>query len=157
MNIEILKRQTRIDSLLNKVNDLNKKDSVDIELIAEFTKYLCVLISGHLEKSIYIILLTYIDQRTNQQVTKFINNKLKKFTNASIGKIEDLLESFNNDWKSELQLYPEYFEMKGNINSLVKDRHAVAHGQTLSLGISKLSNYYKYTKKIIIEIERIVT
>lgn len=156
MTDEIHKREKHIDSLFEKTKKLSKLDELDIEIISEFTKYLCVLVSGHLEKSIYLCLIKYSHNRATPGVTKFMDIQLKKFTNAKMGKIEGLLESFNKDWKIEFMNLNNYSKLKDSINSLVVDRHAIAHGNTMSLSISRLQGYYKDTKEVIKEIRNIV-
>lgn len=151
--IDIDKREKRIDSLFDKIKKLQNLDEMDIELIAEFTKYLCILVSGHLEKSIYLFLSSYATTRSCKEISTFVDKNLKLFTNAKLGKIESLLESFKKEWKDKLINMHNYDEIKASINSLITDRHAIAHGNTLSLSMSRLNKYYLDTKKLLNEIE----
>jgi hypothetical protein len=150
--IEIHKRESELDSLFTKIKKLNQIDPIDFELISGFTKYLCVLVSGYVEKSICLCLIGYISKKASPLVLKHVERELKYFTNAKIGKIEELLDSFNSDWTKELQTMKNYDEIKGAINSLITDRHAIAHGNAISLSTSRLEEYYKYSKKLIKEI-----
>ncbi|ORC30660.1 hypothetical protein B4O97_17900 [Marispirochaeta aestuarii] len=154
---EIDSRQRRIDNLFKKVTVILKGDSYDIELIAEFTKYLCVLVSGHLEKSIYMCLLAYSSNHGSIEVRNYIDSNLKNFTNARTGKIESLLEQFNREWKSNLVEMRDYEEIKGSVNSLITVRHAIAHGNTIDLSMVSLTKYYDDTKKLIRKIFEITT
>ncbi|MDZ7793925.1 MAG: HEPN domain-containing protein [Spirochaetia bacterium] len=148
-NIEIEKSKRKIENIFEKIDYLNENDNYDFELVSHLTKYLCVLISGYLEKSIYLLLLKYSEEKSHDYIKNYIHNNLKTFTNAKTEKIETLFKKFNDDWVVKLSEIDNYDEVKASINSIIGQRHRIAHGNDSTIGFVSLKEYYKNINKMI--------
>ncbi len=156
VNKNISDIKNRIDNLIEKIKIFHPQD-VDIEMISHFTKYVCVLISGMIEKSIQQILFKYSTAKTGDtNLQSFVLKKLKRFQNARSDKIEQLFQDFNSEWKLKLTSIRDYSRLKGSLNSIISNRNKIAHGENINLTLNNLKQYYSDTVKIIKNIDKII-
>jgi hypothetical protein len=114
----------------------------DAELLSDFARYLCVLVSGFLEQAVIEILLEHTRQRAHGSVQKYVGQKLRRFTTANTQNITDLVGSFDPDWHRDLRTYL-VDEHKDAIDSVVNNRHAVSHGRPVGITMSSVQRYYE--------------
>lgn len=153
MNIEIERSRRKINNIFEKIDFIKENDNYDFELVSHLTKYLCVLVSGYFEKSIYLLLLKYSEEKSHDYIKNFIHNNLKTFTNANTEKIERLFKKFDDSWVIKLTEIDNYDEVKASINSLIGQRHKIAHGGDSTIGFVSLKEYYKNVNKMIEHIQ----
>ena len=147
MTIRTQSYEKRIDQLL-KIATAVKDDEVK----ALLSNYICVLVSGYIETSIQDIISEYTKPRSHGSVSGFVVGRLKRFTNANTEKIGNMLNNFNQDWKSSFDsMLTE--ERRSAINSIVANRNLIAHGISTSISLRNVSEYYVRCKDVINEIE----
>mgnify|MGYP003382046493 CR=1 FL=1 len=124
----------------------------DDELRAEMTKHLCVLASGLLEVGCRDILTRYTTRRASPQVTRYVSSELEYFQNAKVGKIVELLTSFDataaTSWRASLSE-----EAADSIDSIVNNRHQIAHGRSIGLSFDVLRRYHSHATEALRSIE----
>ena len=155
INQDFMASKNRIDALIEKTKHF-QIDTGDIKMLSEWTKYIGVLVCGLLEKGIYYLLLEYSKKNANENVVSYVDNNFKKFTNPTMGKIEDELSKFNKNWVKDLQASPNYQQHKEQINSLVKQRNLIAHGNKSDFSQNHLKQYYQTTIQFLSNLEQIV-
>ena len=142
---QLLKK--RIDRLFDLAPGIS-----DDELRAELTKHVCVLSSGLLELTCREILSKYSSKRCSPQVLRAIDSFIANFQNPKVGKIVDLLSQFDptkaTEWRDKL-----LDEEAASIDSIVSNRHQIAHGRSIGLSISVLQTYYTNANKALRELE----
>jgi hypothetical protein len=148
-NRKLVSHKQKIDALFVKTKDLN----ADPELISHWSRYLCVLVSGFVEASVRTLIAEYATARSAPEVAHFVGNKLKMFTNAKTNKILDLVAEFGSDYKDQLAstLTDEH---KDAVDSVVSNRHLIAHGKDVGIGIGTIRRYYDSVVKAVEEIEK---
>jgi hypothetical protein len=75
----------------------------DAELLADYSKYLCILVAGYIERSLSEIVLEHARRCGAPSLQKFVEHNTKKFTNANTEKLLRLLGSFDSEWRSILK------------------------------------------------------
>ena len=139
-------RVTRLCGLIRKIDD--------DEIKAELTQHLCVLTSGLLEVCCRDILEKYSKVRCSPQVLRHITKSISGFQNANAQKIFDLFSSFDPvvtaDWQRNL-----LEEETEGINSIVTNRHQIAHGRSIGLSFDVLYRYYKSALSALQKLEAI--
>jgi hypothetical protein len=120
----------------------------DSELSSDFARYLCVLVSGFLEQALIEILLEYTRQRAHESVQRYVGQKLRRFTTANAQNITELVGSFDPDWRQDLEGYL-VDEPKDAIDSIVNNRHAVAHGRPVGITLSSVQRYYNRVIEVV--------
>jgi len=133
---------------LDHVVTLADRIDADDELSAQYARYLCVLVSGYVEESIRVLLLDYATSRSNPEVTRFVQLNTKNITNLRPGKLKSVLEMFSPTW-------PETFdslvaeETTDALNSVVSNRHLIAHGKNTGLSLGRIKEYYRLLKPMV--------
>lgn len=156
MDIKIIQHKARLDSLfvhVSKVTDINTQ--------GEWAKYLCVLSSGYLENSLRILFTNYVSLHSNLKVQRFIEPDIGSLTNCKNGKIVKYLEQFNTAWSTDYldeidarSIIPN--QIKDSIDSLVQNRHDIAHGKNVGIGYIRVKQYHDIAHDVITIIDRIV-
>lgn len=148
-NKKLVSHKQKLDSLFAKTKDLDS----DPELIAHWSRYLCVLVSGFVEASVRTLIADYATARSAPEIAHFVGSKLKMFTNAKINKLLDLVSEFGDEFREDFAKSVTE-EIKDAVDSVVSNRHLIAHGKDVGIGISAITKYYQSVIKAIEELER---
>jgi hypothetical protein len=143
-SLEIQRLRSRLDSTFARAPTAES----DIELQADFAKYLCVLVSGYLESAICALLLSYTRTRSAPEISSYVDWKLGPWTNPKAEKIVELFGAFSTGWRRDLELYL-VDERKDSVNSLVALRHRIAHGESVGTSMSQIKSHYRTINEVI--------
>ncbi len=119
------------------------------ELVSVQAHHLCVLASGYLERSVVEILNHYVKNRANLQVQRYLQAVTARLTNLKSGKLLDLLGSFDESWKNRAQLFLQSDGRGEAINSLVANRHLIAHGRSASISFSMVRSWLSRVDEVV--------
>lgn len=147
-SVEVDRLRKRLYAQLGRVSSF----SGEAELMSDYAKYLCVLVSGFLECAIYEILMNYIKAKASPGVVHYVESQLSRFTNPTAEKICGLLGAFDSQWRLAIEAYL-VDEKKEAVNSLVGLRHKIAHGESVGTTFSQVERYCKEVDKLVDEIE----
>ncbi len=156
MNPQILSHRQRIDALFVKINSIsNPADQ------SEWSKYLCILISGYIEESLRVLLESYTAKNSSQYIRNFVSTEIKSITNCKTKKILDVLRSFNQHWEQDFNdkitaKSRISDEIKNSIDSIITNRHSIAHGKNIGISHSTVYNYYENVKKAVEILEDVI-
>ena len=133
-----------LDYLFSKSALLKEND----ELLAHWARYLCVLVSGWLEISVYEIYSDYAQKRSSENVSRYVSSRLRKFQNPKMNNILSLTSDFSMEWRDMLQQCTNG-EIKDALDSIVANRHLIAHGESCNISYERLKEYYGRAVKAI--------
>ena len=85
---------------------------------------------------------------------RLVENKTKNFANPNASKIQDLLGSFDPEWRRELERFL-VDERKAAVDSIVAQRNIIAHGGSVGLTYIRIRNYYREVQRVIDRVEQI--
>lgn len=142
-SLEVTSRQQRLDALFTKIASLN----FDPEMESHWTRYLCILVSGFIEISVRIVYGEYAKRKASA-TSGYVMRQLNGFQNARMQKIYELAGAFNDDWRRELEKDTEG-RLKEAVDSIVTNRHNIAHGRDVNLTFVDLRTYYKDAIKVL--------
>ncbi len=111
------------------------------ELKAELARYACILASGLIEVSCRASLSEYARSRSDQTVTQYVGRQLASFANPKVGKIYELLSSFDPVLEESVRAKVDD-EIEGCVNSIVANRNNFAHGGGGGLSLGTMKKYY---------------
>ncbi|MGD0663758.1 MAG: HEPN domain-containing protein [Syntrophorhabdales bacterium] len=120
----------------------------DPELLSDFAKYLCVLVSGFLEQAVIELLLEHVRTHSHSSVLRHVEQRLRRFTSANRERIIQLLRSFDPEWGKDLETYL-VDEYKDAVDGVVALRHAVAHGRSVTITMARVFEYYGRIKQVV--------
>ena len=148
------KRLHEITSKLDRIFNSSSKIEED-EIKSHLSRYLCVLTSGYIEEAVKIIIRNYVSDKSHPNISNHINSSTHYITNLNCEKIGSFLNTFNNEWKEKFDNQISD-EERDAINSIVANRHLIAHGSNVGVSFVRVNNWYKNTKSVVIKIQNII-
>jgi hypothetical protein len=142
---ELQRQKDRLDYLFIQVSRLPVDDD---EIKAHWARYLCVLTSGYIENSIRIIFSDIAHKQASPSIANFVESRLRDFQNPRMEKIYDIIRQFNPSWEARVRS-ATFGEFKDSVDSIVANRHLIAHGQPVNITYVVVSRYYKNVTKVI--------
>ncbi len=149
------KRLSEITSKLDRVFDSSGKVDDD-EIKSHLSRYLCVLTSGYIEETLKIIIQEYVSQRTHRNISNYVSSTTQSITNLKYEKIATLLNSFNGTWREKFEDQISE-EEKAAIDSVIANRHLIAHGSNVGVSYVRVRDWYRHTKSVVNKIQSIVS
>ena len=146
---QIAAYKARLDAVFERGSESGRVS--DLETSADFAKYLCVLVSGYLEKSIAEILLQHTRRNGSPTLQRFVESNIRNFTNVKCEKLKMLLGSFNPVWRDSCDALL-VDETKDALDSLVANRHLIAHGGSVGITYNRVETYYHHVQIVISKI-----
>lgn len=146
---EVARLKNRLDSVFERCRKIGA--TTDLETQADFAQYLCVLVSGFIEKAMAELVLEHARRSGGPTMQRFVEMNTKRFTNANAEKIKSLLNSFDSDWRVQLDTIL-VDEFKEAVDSVVSLRHLIAHGGSATVTYHRIHDYYLRVQKVVAEI-----
>ena len=120
----------------------------DGELLSDFARYLCVLVSGYLEQAVIELAMEHVRLHSNPSVQKYVEARLRSFTNANSQRLLTLLGNFDADWRLDMEVYL-VDELKDAVDSIVNLRNTIAHGRPSGVTIGRVTDYYRRVDRVV--------
>jgi len=127
---EVTRLKQRLDATFQRVAGIGS----DLELQSDFARYLCVLVSGYLERAVAELVLEYARRSGSPSLQRFVELNTRRFTNANAERLQNLLGSFDPDWRQTLESFL-VDELKDAVDSIVNLRNTIAHGGSVGLTV----------------------
>lgn len=130
--------QARIDAALSRAETVG-----DLQLQADLARYLCVLVAGFIEQTTRHILGDYAVRKAHPHIARYVEGQLERFTNANTQRLLDVVGSFDPEARKRLEAAVSG-ERKDAIDSVVANRHEIAHGRNVGLTLIRIGTYYRH-------------
>ena len=117
----------------------------DLQTQADLARYLCVLVSGFLERATAHTYGAYAHGKAHPRVARYLEGRLDGFANANAEKLCQLAGAFDGAWREDLADYLQG-ERKDAIDSVVANRHQIAHGQDVGITYQRIKTYFAHVK-----------
>ena len=145
---DAIQYERRLDSLFVRIKAVS-----DEELQAHWARYLCILTSGYLETRLRAIFSEYAVMKAEEKVANFVENQLDQWRNPNMEAILQLTGAFSPEWRTRLERATEG-ELKDHVNSIIYNRHQIAHGNPVGITYGRIRDYYDSAKKVVSLIEK---
>ncbi|MCH7472737.1 hypothetical protein IIA79_07295 [bacterium] len=145
---EYLRVQQRLDRLFNSIDIGTLPD----EMQEHWPRYLCVLVSGWIEIAVQELFTEYCRRRSDTRLHRFEQRHFSKVYNCKLGKVLDLAELFDDDWKEQLAR-DTAGPVKEAVNAIVTNKNKIAHGKPDNISFIRIRDYYADAKKLIAMLE----
>ena len=147
-NQEVHRQRERLNHLFKQISAVGD----DIELQSHWAKYLCVLVAGFLEVSIRAIYSRHAHVNASPRVANFVEVRLRRIQNMNMETILQLTRSFSPEWAEQLEKETEG-EHKDAIDSILANRHLIAHGESVEITYIRIKTYYERAIEVLELIE----
>ncbi|MEQ1557839.1 MAG: HEPN domain-containing protein [Methyloglobulus sp.] len=132
-----LKKQHQ--KLIKLIEDTQLFTHGDMELQGHWGKYLCVLVSGFLENAISTVYIDFVSNAAAPHIVQYASKHLDKIQNPKSKKFVEVASQFKKEWGSDLEkFFSDYPEYKEAIDSIMSNRHQVAHGKNTSISVHRV-------------------
>lgn len=141
-----------LDNLKTKIDGVD-----DEEVKSSLIKLLCVRTAGLLEVFLKTRISNYANGKVPKEINHFMTTKFKDITNLKSSKFLDVLTSFSNEWADAFTDYlNDHEQEKASLDSVIAQRHSIAHGQPSSINRSSMFQYYEDVNRIITYLDTII-
>jgi len=148
-----------IHKQLQKLNDLIQRTQSachnDFELQSHWAKYICILSAGLLENALKELYSDYAKKQVSQPVANFVSSNLSHIRSPKMQKFLEIAAAFKEDWKDELENYVNSNGRTEAVDSIMNNRHLIAHGKNHNSNISlaQIKDYLNKAKEVLVFIE----
>jgi hypothetical protein len=131
----VVSHRSRLDAAFDRAKTVS-----DLQLQADLARHLCVLVAGYLEQSTRHILGEFATRKSHPAVSRYVERRLGFFSNANCTKLCDLVGDFDKDSRTRLEGFL-VGERKDAIDSVVANRHQIAHGGNVGLTLMTIQTW----------------
>ena len=118
------------------INRANIACGGDTELQSHWAKYICIICSGLLENALNEIYTDYAFKQISQPIASFVSSKLSQIRNPKSSVFLETATAFKPVWRNELKNFMEDEGRGDAIDSIIKNRHLIAHGSDQNSGVT---------------------
>lgn len=152
MNIKVVQNIKEIDSTFSLA-----ECQADDELKSHLANLLCVRISGLIENYLKSRISDYSEKKVPKQISRYLSLKFADITNLKESKLHDVLGQFSGEWQSGFDSFiKKNQQLKSSLDSIITNRHNIAHGKHVSLTLKTVKQYYEDVQKVIKELDKII-
>lgn len=108
---------------------------------SHWARYLCVLCAGFLENGISEIYGEFVRRAASKPVADFSISMLSKIQNPNAQRFLETAHRFKPEWGVALNDYLNNNGRREAINSIMTNRHEIAHGRNSGITIVQIRNY----------------
>ena len=125
------------------------------ELEADYARFLCVLISGFVERAVSAIILQYAEGSTPAPLRSFLVATLDRVRNVDKARLLLVVGSLDATWRDQLDAFV-VDERLAALNSIVGLRNDIAHGGGATVSLRRVRSYWSSVDEVIAKVEELV-
>ncbi|MBV8581462.1 MAG: hypothetical protein JOZ86_12630 [Candidatus Eremiobacteraeota bacterium] len=142
--LELHRRRLRLESVFNAAEPL----SSIAETKSLLTRYLCVLLSGFIERSVKDAINNYATRKSSPEFVRFVDKRTRRSVNYGAERLIALLSDFDETWENDLRTFLDVRREEA-LNSVKSLRNRIAHGDDVSLGYAQMRDYTNAVYEVI--------
>jgi hypothetical protein len=121
---------------------------------AMMARFACVLTSGLIESVVRVHLIHFTQaSKPKSQIQDYVTATVNRFQNPYFKRILDFTGQFCKHWRSQLEELDH--AVRSAIDSIVSNRHLIAHGRSSAISLRQVEQYLNYVKQFEIVFARL--
>jgi hypothetical protein len=145
-NREISRQLQRLKNLFKKVDSACGND---IEMRSHWAKYLCVIAAGLIENALHEIFTDFANSGSSEHIRGYVSASLRKIQNPKTVRFLEVTKSFKKDWHDQLTDYVALEGRREAIDSIMQNRHDIAHGKDSDITIARVKEYLEKAEDVL--------
>lgn len=145
---EVERRRAVLEATLTRARSTN----LDSETQSDLARYLCVLVSGFVEKAVAELLVAYSSASGSPALQSYVRNSLGRLKNVNRNRLLDLMGAFDPTWRSDYEAFL-VDERQAALDSVVALRNDIAHGGGAGITLARLAGYWDAVQQIVDHLE----
>lgn len=146
-NRQVDYRRRIIDAAFERARTISGIPNVEA-VQADYARYLCVLVSGFVEKAAAELILEYSQDKAARQIQSFLDSNLRRLTNVDTDRLLKIMGSLDAIWEEKLNQFMDDKRQQA-LNSIVGLRHDIAHGGGGGISLNQVQQYWETIREII--------
>lgn len=120
------------------------------ELHGHWGRYACLLSAGYFEVALRLVIQKRLEQKAAPEIQRYVLHSLEAIQNPKAERFCKVVRSFDPKWGDQLdQYFSDNNDVKEAIDSLMANRHLIAHGKSCSISIGRVSEFFNSADKAI--------
>lgn len=149
---EVGRQRQHLDTTFSRAGRLD----ADAELLSDFARYLCVLVSGFVEQATIELLIEYARLHADPRVQRHVEQSVRRLSNLNAQRLIDVVGAFDPEWREEMEAFIVN-EYKSALDGIVALRNQVAHGIHVEVTLPRVNEYYMRIKQIVDRVADLLT
>lgn len=117
------------------------------ELRSHYSRYLCVLLSGHVEQCLRALLLDFAHKRASAPIVSYVGVQVGQLRNVNKDRLSQLLTAFDRALWLDLEgRCPDELEA---LDSIAAVRNVIAHGGESGITMATVTQYFGQIKTLL--------
>ena len=125
-NNELRRQRQRLQNVIQETENATAQN---LELQSHWAKYICVLSAGFLENAIKELYSEFARRTVSQPLSNFVESNLSSISNPKSKRFLETAGAFKSEWKDELENFLNDEGRREAIDSIMNQRHLIAHGK----------------------------
>ena len=141
------RERDRIERILQIGKDLPVDNG---ELIGHWGRYSCIACSGYIEVALRLVIQGHVKAKATSEISAYVIKSLEGVQNPKAEKFVKVIRSFSEKWAKDLEdFFAKNDGVKDAIDSLMANRHLIAHGRPSNISIGRVDEFYRKANKVI--------
>ncbi|WP_313562635.1 HEPN domain-containing protein [Diaphorobacter nitroreducens] len=120
------------------------------ERIGHWGRYACIACTGYIEVALRLVIQTHVHQKATPEIHAYVVRDLEGVQNPKAERFVAVLRCFSDRWASEMEsFFAANQQVKDAIDSLMANRHLIAHGRPCSISLGRVTEYLEQAEKAI--------
>jgi hypothetical protein len=120
---------------------------------AQLVRYGCLLTCAAIEQALIDVGSSYAKRFGDERLATFVTDSLKTGRNPSPSYIKEVLTKFDPKWGIHIEATIDKVG-EDKIKSIVSNRNRIAHGESVSMGVTSLLQWVPAARELCLEIVR---
>ena len=146
---ELHRLKSDVDSAFGRIKEI---DPGAIQLQAEYARYLCVRTSGLFEVAVQHIFSEHSRRAASRQVARYAATSIGRRRSMATEELLQLIGAFDPNWRVKVEAFV-VGERKDAIDSIVANRHAIAHGTPTGITYVRIQRWYELALEVLTFLE----
>lgn len=144
---ELIRQHAALKSLIKRAG--HDPSTRDLEMLAHWGRYLCVLAAGFVENAVRFVYGAYIAKTSSSQTARYAMAQIADIQNPKAGRLVEIATSFEKAWGAELTAFLDDNFRRDAVNTIMSNRHLIAHGKDSGITIARVDQYLARVVEII--------
>lgn len=125
----------------------------DLELQSHWAQYACIRAAGFMENALGEVYADYARRCSNTKVGNYVTAAVMAIQNPKAQKFSETARRFSPEWCDELEAFLDENGRRDALNSIMANRHLIAHGQDSGITVVRVTEYLTKCVEIVEFIE----
>lgn len=131
----------QLESAIDSVFEDANAAVLSAATIARLAQLVTVWASGYLEATCREVIIDYTRGRADPTIVNYVSRTLQRFHNPNWENLYGLMRNLDEIAAEKLMRFADG-QIKASVNSIVTNRHRIAHGRSTQMSMAQVKGYF---------------